>query len=101
MFQASSTDVVHAAASFVELVATGRLGHARDPRLTRAVESAQPQRSGDRWRFNRSAMGADLLVAASFAAWGAERYLLSTRVLHMWGASCTNVHKALRNRGKS
>lgn len=82
VFKASSAEVVHAAASFTTMVATGQVAHRHDPRLTRAVEAAQRQRSGDRWRFNRSALGADLVVAASLACWGAERWLLSTPTIH-------------------
>ena len=78
VFKASGSDVVHASAAFAQLVATGQLAHRHDERLTRAVEASQRQRVGDRWRFSRSPRGADLVVAASLAAWGAEVYLLST-----------------------
>ena len=69
---ASSRDVLAAAAGFAELVAGRRVGHRRDPRLDGAVDAARRRHSGDRWGFDRHAGDLSPLVAASLAVWALE-----------------------------
>jgi hypothetical protein len=68
--------VVDAAAGFCDLVASRRIAHMRDPRLDDAVANVTRRKVGDRWKFARSAdVDVSALVAASLAAWAAQRFL--------------------------
>jgi hypothetical protein len=75
VIRAGPRDVLAAASLLVHLVNANRLSHARDWRLDKGVNSADRRRVGDRWSFNRQAEGADVLVAASLAAWAVETAL--------------------------
>ena len=72
VISAGPRDVLAASSLFVHVVSANRLSHTRDWRLDKGVRAASRRRIGDRWCFNRQADGADVLVAASLAAWAVE-----------------------------
>jgi hypothetical protein len=62
--------IAEAAATFADLVDSGRLGHAGDPRLSTAVSAATRRRYGEAWCFDRhTGTDTSALIAASLAAW--------------------------------
>jgi hypothetical protein len=69
--QAKVRDVVDAAAGFVDLVAAGRLAHARDARLDDAVVGVGRRKVGQRWTFSADGdRDITALQAAALAVWG-------------------------------